>query len=66
VRKTGSLAQRMNSVREDKMREMGRDDSSMSDRIPTIVVSPSIVPGTASTATFNHYAMLRTTRSCCG
>jgi phosphatidylinositol-3-phosphatase len=42
------------------------DDSSMSNQIPTLVAAPSVVPGTASTTTFNHYSMLRTTEELLG
>ncbi len=37
------------------------DDSSHSNHIATVVAAPSVVPGTISAATFNHYSMLRTT-----
>jgi len=42
------------------------DDSSMSNQIPTLVIAPSVVPGTAPTATFNHYSLLRTTEEMLG
>ena len=42
------------------------DDSSHSNHIATIVAAPSVVPGTAPTATFNHYSMLRTTEEMLG
>jgi phosphatidylinositol-3-phosphatase len=42
------------------------DDSSMSNQIPTLVAAPSVVPGTASATTFNHYSMLRTTEELLG
>lgn len=42
------------------------DDSSMSNQIPTLVIAPSVVPGTSSTTTFNHYSMLRTTEELLG
>jgi len=42
------------------------DDSSHSNHIATIVAAPSVTPGTAPTATFNHYSMLRTTEEMLG
>ena len=36
------------------------------DRVPTFVVSPSTVPGTRASASFNHYALLRTTEDMLG
>ena len=42
------------------------DDSSHSNHIPTIVAAPSVVPGSAPTARFNHYSMLRTTEEMLG
>jgi hypothetical protein len=42
------------------------DDSSHSNHIATIVAAPSVAPGTAPTATFNHYSMLRTTEELLG
>jgi hypothetical protein len=42
------------------------DDSSHSNHIATIVAAPSVAPGTAPTATFNHYSMLRTTEEMLG
>jgi hypothetical protein len=42
------------------------DDSSMSNQIPTLVIAPSVIPGTASTVTFNHYSLLRSTEEMLG
>jgi hypothetical protein len=42
------------------------DDSSMSNQIPTLVMAPSVVPGTRPTTTFNHYSMLRATEEMLG
>jgi hypothetical protein len=42
------------------------DDSSQSNRIPTLVVAPSVVPGTSSGTAFTHYSMLRTTEELLG
>lgn len=37
------------------------DDGSASNRVPMIILSPSTAPGTVSTASFDHYSLLRTT-----
>jgi len=42
------------------------DDSSMSNQIPTLVIAPSVTPGSAPTTTFNHYSLLRTTEELLG
>jgi hypothetical protein len=42
------------------------DDSSHANKIATVLAAPSIVPGTVSSATFNHYSMLRTTEEMLG
>ena len=42
------------------------DDFSSNQHIATIVVSPSTAPGTTGGATYNHYAMLRTTEEMLG
>src|SRR3954447_23956432 len=42
------------------------DDSSHSNHIATIVAAPSVAPGMAPTARFNHYSMLRTTEEMLG
>jgi hypothetical protein len=42
------------------------DDSSHSNHIATVIAAPSVAPGTAPTATFNHYSMLRTTEEMLG
>src|SRR3954454_23175178 len=42
------------------------DDSSHSNHIATLVAAPSVTPGTAPTATFNHYSMLHTTEEMLG
>jgi hypothetical protein len=44
------------------------DDSSPANgnRIATLVIAPSVRPGTVSTAPFNHYSMLRTTEEILG
>jgi hypothetical protein len=42
------------------------DDSSASQHIPTLVVSPSTPAGTRSGTTFNHYSMLRTAEELLG
>jgi hypothetical protein len=42
------------------------DDSNASNHIATIVAAPSIKPGTAPSARFDHYSMLRTTEEMLG
>ena len=42
------------------------DDSDASNHIATIVAAPSIKPGTAPSARFNHYSLLRTTEEMLG
>jgi len=46
------------------------DESSHGDpatqRIPTLVIAPSIRPGTVATKQFDHYALLRTTEELLG
>jgi hypothetical protein len=42
------------------------DDSSASQHIPTLVVAPSVPPGTKVATTFNHYSLLRTTEEMLG
>jgi hypothetical protein len=42
------------------------DDTSHSNHIATLVAAPSVAPGTAPTATFGHYSMLRTTEAMLG
>lgn len=42
------------------------DDSGHGNHIATVVAAPSIVPGTVSGATFDHYSMLRTTEEMLG
>ena len=42
------------------------DDDSSSNHIPTLVVAPSVRPGTRSGARFDHYSMLRTTEELLG
>jgi hypothetical protein len=42
------------------------DDSDGSNHVATIVAAPSIKPGTAPSARFNHYSMLRTTEEMLG
>jgi len=42
------------------------DDSGHGNRIATLVAAPSVAPGTVSSATFNHYSMLRTTEEMLG
>jgi hypothetical protein len=42
------------------------DDSRSNNRIATLVAAPSVTPGTVSSATFNHYSMLRTTEELLG
>jgi hypothetical protein len=37
------------------------DDGSQGNQVATIVIAPSIKPGTRSATLFNHYSMLRTT-----
>jgi phosphatidylinositol-3-phosphatase len=39
---------------------------SNSQHIPTLVIAPSVPPGTAATARFDHYALLRTTEELLG
>jgi hypothetical protein len=40
--------------------------SAASQRIPTLVIAPSIRPGTVATERFDHYALLRTTEQLLG
>jgi hypothetical protein len=42
------------------------DDYSATNQIPTLVMAPSVRPGTVSSTTFNHYSMLRTTEEMLG
>jgi hypothetical protein len=46
------------------------DESSHGDpstqRIPTLVIAPSVRPGTVATSRFDHYALLRTTEELLG
>jgi hypothetical protein len=42
------------------------DDGSHGNHIATLVAAPSVVPGTVSSSTFNHYSMLRTTEEMLG
>jgi hypothetical protein len=42
------------------------DDGSTSNHVATIVAAPSIKPGTAPSARFSHYSMLRTTEEMLG
>jgi hypothetical protein len=42
------------------------DDSNASNHVATIVAAPSIKPGTAPSARFDHYSMLRTTEEMLG
>ncbi|MBV8064587.1 MAG: hypothetical protein JOY73_03605 [Actinobacteria bacterium] len=42
------------------------EGSAASNRVPTVVVSPSTRPGTRSTARFDHYSLLRTTEQLLG
>ena len=42
------------------------DDSSSSNHIATLVMAPSVAPGTTSGTAFNHYSMLRTTEELLG
>ena len=44
------------------------DDASASNgqHIPTLVIAPTVPPGTAATARFDHYALLRTTEELLG
>jgi phosphatidylinositol-3-phosphatase len=42
------------------------DDGSHGNHIATLVAAPSVVPGTVSSTTFNHYSMLRTTEEMLG
>jgi hypothetical protein len=37
------------------------DDGTQSNQVATIVIAPSVTPGTQSATLFNHYSMLRTT-----
>jgi hypothetical protein len=37
------------------------DDSSQSNHVATLVIAPSVTPGTKSATQFNHYSLLRTT-----
>jgi hypothetical protein len=42
------------------------DDFNDAQHIPTLVMSPSVRSGTSSSATFNHYSLLRTTEEMLG
>jgi phosphatidylinositol-3-phosphatase len=42
------------------------DDSSAGNHIATLVIAPSVVPGTTSGTAFNHYSMLRTSEEMLG
>jgi hypothetical protein len=42
------------------------DDRKLKNQIPTLVMAPSVRPGTASTTRFDHYSMLRTTEELLG
>jgi hypothetical protein len=42
------------------------DDSSASNHIATLVIAPSVTPGTSSATRFDHYSMLRTTEELLG
>jgi hypothetical protein len=42
------------------------DDYSGDQHIPTLVVAPSIAPGTTVATTFDHYSLLRTTEEMLG
>jgi phosphatidylinositol-3-phosphatase len=42
------------------------DDHSQSNRIATLVIAPSVRPGTTSSTHFTHYSMLRTTEQLLG
>jgi hypothetical protein len=42
------------------------NDNSPGNIVPTIVISPSTVPGTVSGTAFNHYSLLRTTEEMLG
>jgi hypothetical protein len=37
------------------------DDSTQNNQVATLVIAPSVKPGTQSTTLFNHYSLLRTT-----
>jgi phosphatidylinositol-3-phosphatase len=42
------------------------DDYSSTQHVATLVLAPSVPPGTAATTTFNHYSLLRTTEEMLG
>jgi phosphatidylinositol-3-phosphatase len=42
------------------------DDGSAAEHIPTLVLAPSVRPGTIATARFDHYSLLRTTEELIG
>jgi hypothetical protein len=42
------------------------DDGSPLNLVSTIVIAPSVVPGTISTTQFDHYSLLRTTEELLG
>jgi phosphatidylinositol-3-phosphatase len=42
------------------------DDGTAGNHVPTLVIAPSVAPGTASSTSFNHYSMLRTTEEMLG
>jgi phosphatidylinositol-3-phosphatase len=42
------------------------DDNTAVQHIPTLVVAPSVPPGTAASTTFDHYSLLRTTEEMLG
>ena len=37
------------------------DDSTQGNQVATLVIAPSVKPGTQSATLFNHYSLLRTT-----
>jgi phosphatidylinositol-3-phosphatase len=42
------------------------DDGSSGNRVATLVIAPSVVPGTVASAAFNHYSLLRSTEEMLG
>ena len=42
------------------------DDRSSANRVPALIVAPQVIPGTTSSATFNHHSLLRLTEEALG
>jgi hypothetical protein len=42
------------------------DDGLSDNHVPTLVIAPSVKPGTQATARFDHYSLLRSTQAMLG